>query len=66
LALWTEFHEGVAALPDNERILFDLLWYQNMTLGEAATILGEPERTVRRRWRALRIRFARQFDEDSA
>lgn len=56
LAAWTEFHEAVAALADDERILFDVLWYQGMTLPEAAALLDVPERTLRRRWRAARAR----------
>ncbi len=28
LSSWTEFHEYVEKLPEDERILFDLLWYE--------------------------------------
>jgi len=57
LTMWTEFHERVALLPDDERELFDLMWYQGLTHPEAAGLLAVPERTLRRRWRAARARL---------
>ncbi len=38
LSSWTEFHEYVEKLPEEERILFDLLWYEGLTLQEAADL----------------------------
>ncbi len=55
LGRWTEFHEYIESLPDAERSLFDLLWYQGLTLGEAAELTGTPERTLRRRWKSARV-----------
>ena len=55
LAQWTEFHEYIERLPDEERALFDLLWYQGLTQSEAATLLKSPERTVRRHWKTARM-----------
>jgi RNA polymerase sigma factor (sigma-70 family) len=40
LATWTEFHEAIARLPEQERELFDFLWYQNLTQAEVANMLG--------------------------
>lgn len=57
LALWREFHAQVEALPEEERAVFDLLWYQGLTQAEAAPLLGVAEVTVRRRWMAARIRL---------
>ena len=37
--------------------MFDLLWYQGLTQAEAAQALGVPERTLRRRWQAIRLRL---------
>ena len=50
LAEWTEFHEQVEALPGEEREVFNLIWYEQMTQEEAAEVLGVTARTVRRRW----------------
>lgn len=57
LELWTEFHEQIENLDDKEREVFDLLWYQDLSQAEAATVLGVDERTVRRRWSAARRRL---------
>lgn len=59
LSNWTEFHEYVEKLPDEERTLFDLLWYQGLTLDEAAESIGSSERTVRRHWRTARVNLYR-------
>jgi RNA polymerase sigma factor (sigma-70 family) len=57
LSSWTEFHDYVDKLPEAERTLFDLLWYQGMTLDEAAESIGSSERTVRRHWRLARVKL---------
>lgn len=55
LAVWGAFHEQVAALPDNEREVFDLLWYQGLTQVEAAALLHVDVRTIKRRWLSARM-----------
>jgi RNA polymerase sigma-70 factor (ECF subfamily) len=57
LAAWGEFHERIGALPDEEREVFDLLWYQGLSQAEAAELLGVSERTVKRRWQAARLKL---------
>jgi RNA polymerase sigma-70 factor (ECF subfamily) len=54
LAEWTEFHEQVEALPDEQQEVFNLVWYGEMTHDEVAEILGVTARTVRRRWQDAR------------
>jgi RNA polymerase sigma-70 factor (ECF subfamily) len=54
LERWTAFHQQVEALPDEDRVLIDLLWYQGLTQEEAAEVLQTSSRTVKRRWRAVR------------
>jgi RNA polymerase sigma-70 factor (ECF subfamily) len=51
---WSEFHDQVGRLPDEEREVFGLLWYDGLTQAEAATVLGVDVRTVKRRWRSAR------------
>ena len=58
LAAWTEFHEQVEALPQDERDTIELLFYQGLSQNEAAAILGISIRTVKRRWVAARLRLA--------
>ncbi len=50
LAAWGEFHEQIDALPDEEREVFDLVWYQGLTHAAAADLLGVSTKTVQRRW----------------
>jgi RNA polymerase sigma-70 factor (ECF subfamily) len=57
LAAWTEFHHQVEHLADEDREVFDLLWYQGLTQGEAAGVLGVSEKTINRRWAAARMRL---------
>jgi RNA polymerase sigma factor (sigma-70 family) len=64
LALWADLHRAIAALPDAERRLFDLIYYQGRSLPEAAAVLGAPERTLRRHWQEVRLRFLERFGDD--
>jgi RNA polymerase sigma-70 factor (ECF subfamily) len=57
LALWTEFHQQAEALPDEDREVFDLLFYQGFSQTEAAALLEVSERTIKRRWQAARLRL---------
>lgn len=50
LAEWAEFHQMIGELPETERQVVELLWYQGMGQLEAAQVLGITDRTVRRRW----------------
>jgi RNA polymerase sigma-70 factor (ECF subfamily) len=52
LAVWAEFHEQAGALPEDEREVFDLVWYQELTHADAAALLGVSTKTVQRRWHA--------------
>jgi RNA polymerase sigma-70 factor (ECF subfamily) len=57
LAAWAEFHEKAGQLPDEERAVFDLIWYQGLSQAEAAQALQVHERTVKRRWRSARLKL---------
>lgn len=63
LAAWSELHERIDALPSEERDVFDLIWYHEMTHGEAASLLSVSESTVKRRWAAARLRLAEYFSD---
>jgi RNA polymerase sigma factor (sigma-70 family) len=52
---WRLFHERVEALPEEEREIFDLLWYEGLSQEEAAAVLGASVRTVKRRWQSARM-----------
>jgi RNA polymerase sigma-70 factor (ECF subfamily) len=55
LAAWINFHEAIEALPEEEREVFQLVWYGGMTQREAAEVLEVSERTVIRRMNRARI-----------
>jgi RNA polymerase sigma-70 factor (ECF subfamily) len=54
---WTELHERIDELPDEEKEVFDLLWYQELSQTEAAEVLGVDRSTIIRRWLAARRRL---------
>ncbi len=49
-----ELHERVDSLPEDERAVFELIFYQGMKQEEAAEVLNISERTVRRRYRCAK------------
>ncbi len=55
LAVWRELHTQAEKLPEEEKAVFDLLWYQGLSQAEAAEVLGVHERTVKRRWQSARV-----------
>jgi RNA polymerase sigma-70 factor (ECF subfamily) len=57
LALDAEFHEQIAALPEKEREVFGLLWYQGLTQDEAAIVLQLSRSTVIRRWHSAQLQL---------
>lgn len=57
LALWNEFHQQVHALPEEEREVFDLVWYQGLGHTEAGQVLGVCARTVKRRWQSACLKL---------
>ena len=56
LQAWGRFHEAVEQIPDEEREVFQLIWYGGMAQKEVASLVGVSVPTVKRRWhRARRI-----------
>ena len=64
---WSAFHEAAAALPAEERAVFELAWFLGAEQVDVAEHLGCSVRTVKRRWEtvkyllrdALRVRWWR-------
>lgn len=57
LAEWCELHQQVEKLPDEEREVVDLLFYQGLTQPAAANLLNVNVRTVQRRWQAALLKL---------
>ena len=65
ISQWPEFHEYVETLPEDNRLLFDLLWYQGLTMSETSELLAVPMQTLGRRWKTVRIRLYRDLLSES-
>ncbi len=52
---WASFHEAVERLPEEEREVMELLWYDGLTHAQAAESLGVATKTVQRRWASARL-----------
>ena len=57
LARWHDLHCQIASLEDEDRELFELLYYQGLTQSDAAVLMNIPFTTFKRRWRFARIRL---------
>lgn len=55
LQRWTEFHEAIDQLPDEEREAISLVWYGGMLQKEVAELLDVSERTVIRRMNRAKL-----------
>lgn len=58
LAVWTEFHQKVAALPDDERAVFEMHYYLDVPQAEIAALLNLHPRKVSRLWVAAADKLA--------
>ena len=59
LAQWSELHQHIDALPEEEREVVGLVFYQGMSQAEAAEVLNVSLRTVQRRWHAALCKLHR-------
>lgn len=57
----TDFHATVGEIADEDREVFELIFYQGMTQVEVANLLDVSERTIKRRWREARLSLQRKF-----
>jgi RNA polymerase sigma-70 factor (ECF subfamily) len=61
LASWHDFHCQIADLDDEDRELFDLLYYQGLKQADAARLLGLSLSTFKRRWLPARRRLIQRL-----
>lgn len=59
---WSAFHAKVDELPDEEKEVVNLIWYEGLTQDEAANVLGISVRTVKRRWQSARCRLYEELN----
>jgi RNA polymerase sigma factor (sigma-70 family) len=64
LERWAAFHEAVERLPDEDREMIELGFYEGLTKDEIGRLLGVDGRTIRRRWNRASRRIADQLGDD--
>lgn len=65
LESWTRLHDAIAALPDDDRELFDLVWFMGATQHDIAKLTDSSPRTVRRRWDEIKNRLVAAVGDDA-
>ena len=65
LDAWCDFHEQVGRLPDKERDVFYLIWYDGLSQKEVASVLNVDVRTVKRHWQSARVTLFEALDGES-
>jgi RNA polymerase sigma-70 factor (ECF subfamily) len=63
LAQWSELHQHIGSLPEEEREVVGLLFYQGLSQAEAAGILNISVRTLQRRWHTALCKLHRVWRE---
>ena len=63
LEAWARFHEAVGCLPDEEREVVQLVWYDGMKRPEAAAVLGVSLATLKRRWQSARLHLSELLED---
>lgn len=58
---WVEFHESIGKLPDEERSVFQLIFYQGFSHDEVSNLLGISIKTVFRRWTKAKLILSDKF-----
>ncbi len=59
LAVWTEFHQQVEGLPEDERLVFGFHYFAEVSQAEIARLLNLTPKQVSRLWLAARFRLGR-------
>ena len=62
LALWTEFHEKVATLGEQERAVFEMHYYLELPQAEIARVLGLHPRKVSYLWISATEKLGEELD----
>jgi RNA polymerase sigma-70 factor (ECF subfamily) len=64
IALFTDFHEAVESLPQRQREVVDLHYYQGLTHKETALALAVSEGTVRNDWVEAQLTLQQRFGKN--
>jgi len=58
---WVEFHETIDKLPEEEKEVFQLIFYQGFNQDEVSNLLGLSIKTVFRRWTKAKLILSDKF-----
>lgn len=64
LSAWSGFHAHVEKLPDDEKEVVNLLYYEGLTQDEAARVMGISMRTLKRRWQSAKLKLHEELNRD--
>jgi RNA polymerase sigma factor (sigma-70 family) len=64
LERWAAFHEAVERLPEREREVMELGYYEGLAKEEIGRLLGMEERTVRRWWNRATRRLVEDLGDE--
>jgi RNA polymerase sigma factor (sigma-70 family) len=65
LERWEAFHHRIETLPDDEREIFGLIYYEGLEQLEAAKVLDVSERTIRNRWNRAKLLLSGELADES-
>lgn len=65
LEAWEDFHQRIDGLPEQEKEVFSLLYYEGLEQTEVARLLDISERTVRTRWNRAKLLLAGELAHES-
>ena len=63
LAFWNDLHTFIDNLPDEDRTIFDLVYYQGLEQRKAAELMGINYWTFKLRWQKVRERILEHFGD---
>ena len=65
LSMWGEFHVHVDKLPEEQKEVVNLMFYEGLSQEEASAILGVSERTIKRRWQEAKLKLHKELSGGS-
>jgi len=65
ISMWGEFHEHVNKLPEEQKEVVNLLFYEGLSQEEAAATLEVSVRTIKRRWQEAKLQLHEELSGGS-
>lgn len=65
ISMWGEFHEHVDKMPEEQKEVVNLLFYEGLSQEEAAVTLEVSVRTIKRRWQDAKLKLHKELSGGS-